>query len=719
MEKSAFQEELNTLLPSISHETTINSKVNKYQSGLTNIMDKLAPLKRKKIKQDMKQPWYDEQVSREIQLKRLKERKWKSSGSEYDYNALQYQKRFVSKVIHAKRKNYYHDLFTNISRDTKKLYAESNKLLFRKEALPLPDEKDPKILAERFNQFFTSKIEKIMAGLIPTTTHPIDTSYIESIPLTDMTFSKFNTLECKEVEKLVKKSATKSCILDPIPTSLLKEHLNDFVPVLTDIINTSLQSGIFPDDLKNAALRPLLKGAKLKTEDKNYRPVSNLHYLGKLIERAACDQMVQFASRTGNIEKNQSAYRVGHSTESALLKVKSDLLHAMDKQEVSFLILLDLSAAFDTVDHDLLLNRLRFRYGFNDTILKWIASYLTSRTQQVLIGDNTFSDPSQIKCGVPQGSVLGPILFTLFTAPLGEVCRKHGINFQSYADDQQNYLSFKPSDANSLESCKESLEACISDIRKWMRTNKLKLNDDKTEVVLFGTRQQLEKLQNNELVNIKIGNEVIKPAPSARNLGYFMESELKSKVHVAKVCSTAYCTLKNIARVRNLLTPEATKVIVQGLVISKLDYCNILLLGVSSNQLNKLQMMQNMGCRVINNLQKFDHVSSAMRDLHWLKIPQRIQFKVLVTIYQCVNGLAPPFVADLLNLNLNKKGLRSDTQGKLPIQRCHLSQVRDSSIRYAGPRLWNKLPQHIRNAKTLTSFKTQLKTHLFSLCYDC
>ena len=558
-----------------------------------------------------------------------------------------------------------------------------------------------------------------MVGLVPTATHPIDESYIKSKPETEHKLTKFIILSSKEVEQIVKKSATKSCVLDPVPTSLIKENLEDFVPILTDIINNSLQNGKFPDKLKNAAVWPLLKKANLPLEDKNYRPVSNLSYVGKIIERAACDQIVEFALQTGNIERNQSAYRVGHSTESALLKVKSDLLYAMDNQEVTCLMLLDLSAAFDTVDHDLLLNRLHLRYGFDETILNWISSYLRSRIQQVLIGDNTFSSPSQLKCGVPQGSVLGPILFTLFTAPLGEICRKHGINFQSYADDQQNYLSFKPNNIKSLEKCKESLEACIPDIRKWMRTNKLKLNDDKTEVVLYGTRQQMEKLKKSNIFEIKIGNEKTKPSPSVRNLGFHMESQLKSQTHVAKVCGTAYNTLKNVARIHNLLTPEAAKIIVQGLVISKLDYCNGLLLGISNHQLNKLQIVQNMGCRVIKTLRKFDHITEAMKDLHWLKIPEHIQFNVLVTIYQCINGLAPSFLIDLLDLNLMRRNFRSDTQGKLPIPQCNLSQVCNNSIRYAGPRLWNELPQNKREAKTLGSFKILLKTYLFSKCYDC
>ena len=174
-------------------------------------------------------------------LKCMKERKWKDSVNEYDYVTLQYQKRHVRKVIHAKQKQYY---------------------------MTCKEKKSPKILAERFNKSFTSKIEKIMAGLVPTETNPIDKSYIESTPMTNLSFTHFNVFSCDNFKRLVKKSTTKSYTLDPIPTSLLKEHPEDFIPILTDIINSSIQTGKFPHILKNAAVRPLLKKANLPLEEK-------------------------------------------------------------------------------------------------------------------------------------------------------------------------------------------------------------------------------------------------------------------------------------------------------------------------------------------------------------------------------------------------------------------------------------------------------------------
>ena len=219
-------------------------------------------------------------------------------------------------------------------------------------------------------------------------------------------------------------------------------------------------------------VRPLLKKSSLPLIFNSFRPVSNLSYLSKLIEHVVCEKIMSFAERSGNLEKYQSAYQPDHSMETALLKVRTDLLAAIDHKEVTCLILLDLSVAFDMVDHQLLLNHLRFRFGMERKSVEWIESYLTGRNQQAVIGSHQ-SSPKELGQGVPQGSVLGPILFTLYMSPLGDICRQHGIYFHGYANDSQNYLSFRPSrsDNTPTQECLLKLQNCIGEIRNgWERT---------------------------------------------------------------------------------------------------------------------------------------------------------------------------------------------------------------------------------------------------------
>ena len=275
---------------------------------------------------------------------------------------------------------------------------------------------------------------------------------------------------------MFKSTPSKSCELDPLPASLMKTHGHVLIPILADIINQPLQEGEFAQDLKEALIQPLLKKANLDLIYSNYRPVSNLSFLSKLIEQAMCQQLGDYISITNMSEKLQSAYKVAHSTETALIKVKNDILMSLDNKQVTCLSLLDLSAAFDTVSHKLLLNRLKSCFGTTGAVLKWLEEYLTGRHQQVVLGEGAeqvMSENVTLKQGVPQGSILGPILFTLYTSPLGDICRSHNVVFHSYADDQQNYMSFSPASQGSKDHCIQTLESCISDIHIWMRTNLL------------------------------------------------------------------------------------------------------------------------------------------------------------------------------------------------------------------------------------------------------
>ena len=299
--------------------------------------------------------------------------------------------------------------------------------------------------------------------------------------------------------------------------------------LISDIINTSLRDGIVPESFKRALVKPLLQKPGLELLEKNYRPVSNLSYISKLAECVMAAQLVTHIERHGMMEAHQSAYHSSHSTETALLKVKTNIIQALDNQEVACLILLDLSAVFDSIEHDILLNRLKSRFAVTGVALKWLGSYLKDRSQVVEIGvplsGGSRSEFAKIRSSIPQGPVLGLILFTIYTVPIGDICRKHQVAFHLYADDTQIYVSFRPSIPSSKHECIANIEKCIEEIGMWMTQNLLKLNNDKMEFILMSTQQQLSKLDN---ISLHIGSDTIKPTDHVRNLGFIMDSLLKN-----------------------------------------------------------------------------------------------------------------------------------------------------------------------------------------------
>ena len=268
-----------------------------------------------------------------------------------------------------------------------------------------------------------------------------------------------------DFRKVITSSPTEYCALDPIPTWLLKQCLDQVAPVLTVIVNTSLSCADFTPELKRAFATPLIKKLILDCEIfKNYRPVSNLSFVSKLIERIVCVQLVDHLKENDLYEIFQSAYRQLHSTETALLRVQNDILQVVDSKGGAILVLLYLSAPFDTIDHQKLLDILDYSFGIRGDALRWFKSYLRDITQTVQIGCST-SEPVTLKYGVPQGSVLGPILFTMYTTPLGNIIRNHNLDVHLYADDTQLYISFKPRDSIFRQTAISQLEACIKDIK--------------------------------------------------------------------------------------------------------------------------------------------------------------------------------------------------------------------------------------------------------------
>jgi hypothetical protein len=605
--------------------------------------------------------------------------------------------------------SYYQDKISKCANDQKALFGIVKGLISppATQAANTPQE----LQGESFNQFFLGKVDKIHGILRAqaTTGREADQARCSS------TFQDFTILAAEEASQIIAKSPSKSSTLDPWPTWMLKTHLAALAPTMSAIINQSLSSGIFPSEWKSALVTPLLKKSSLDPSvPNNYRPVSNLPFISKVTERVVAKQLTNYLQQNSLYPKFQSAYRANHSVETALLRVHNDILHAIDNQQGVILVLLDLSAAFDTISHNILLHRLEHRFGISGNVLSWITSYLTDRFQSVVYKGKT-SASLLVPHGVPQGSVLGPILFSLYTSPICDIVSQHNIQPMLYADDTQLYLAFHFKSNPSIHAAMNSVEHCIAEVSEWMADNKLKLNGDKTEMMILTAPRLQSRV---ELSAIQIGDCSIPSSPSMRNLGSWFDQAATMESHVKFVCKTCYYHLHNIAAVRNMLTREATEKLMHAFITSRLDNCNSLLTNIPASIIKKLQRVQNTAARIVMRKNKRDSISAILKQLHWLPVQQRISFKVLCITHRCVQGTAPGYLSELVQLYLPSRSLRSTSQHLLHQPSAHLRTYGERSFSVVAPRLWNELPVEMRMCNSFETFKKQVKTHLFKLAFN-
>ena len=352
-------------------------------------------------------------------------------------------------------------------------------------------------------------------------------------------FSSFKCLSLTDVEELLISVKKKISSLDPVPIFLITEFMDLLYPIIQHIINDSISSGSFPDLLKIACISPILKSYLLDPElFQSFRPISSLPFLSKPVEGNIHNQLNTYLEQNNYYSKYQSAYRRNHSCETSLFKLIDDIQQHQSQGNNTILILLDQSAAFDTIDHKILLNKLQHKFKITGNALKLLKSYLEDRYFSVKV-KNSLSSEKKLSYGVPQGSLLGPLFYILYVDELEEIVAKYDFSVLIYADDCQLYAPFN---VNNIHEIEAKLENCLKELKNWMTNNYLMLNKDKTLVKIFWNNvSRMPKI--NKFLNFNINNNV-------KVLGVSLEDSFDFNSFIAKKVITCNMHLRNLINVK-------------------------------------------------------------------------------------------------------------------------------------------------------------------------
>ena len=558
------------------------------------------------------------------------------------------------------------------------------------------------VTASDFHQHFEDKVREVRSATNDSSSPTF------SVASSDHRLGSFIHVSVASVLSAVKKLSHKSSVTDPFHTNILKSCIDLLAPFIAHLFNVSLTTGLVPSVWKRASITPVPKKGNVDaTNVKSHRPISNLPTLSKILERLVCSQLRSYLESHDLMPRLQSAYRPGHSTETAVLKLSSDILCAMDTGKVGLLSFLDLTSAFDTVDHPILLTRLQSSFGFDGLVLKWVHSFLTERTQSVRHGSTT-SDPTPVICGVPQGSVLGPLLFVLYTADLIDIAQQHDLCMHSYADDIQLYGFCNPSDKGKLS---DQISLCLDAFITWFASNRLQLNFEKSEFMWCGSKQRMRTFVSDP---VRFGTHFSSPVLSARCLGVHFDHEMSFRTNISKTVSSCFAMLRQIRSIRRSVSPALLSSLIVALVHSRLDYCASVLAGVPSSQLSRLQAVLNAAARLVFGCSRYSSVSSLLKRLKWLPVRDRLQVRQAAIVHSCLNGTGPAYLANELHLVSEVEGrlrLRSARRHSLVAPSVRRPTLGGRSFVNSAPRVWNDLPSTITCEASPGTFKKLLKSH--------
>ena len=467
----------------------------------------------------------------------------------------------------------------------------------------------------------------------------------------------------------------------------------------------SISQSVVPLDWKKAKVTPIYKNKGSRSDASNYRPISVICHIAKIFEKCIQIQLLSYINMHNFISCDQSAFLKSHSTVTSLHKVVDNWLTNIDNGLITCVCFFDITKCFDAIDHDILLFKLK-KYGIKENELQWFSSYLSDRSQATSV-HNTLSDFLPVQAGVPQGSILGPVLFLLFINDLPQ--HVHSCNL--YADDTIIERS-----GDNLNDILRNTQSDIDNLTSWFSSNKLTLSVAKSCFMLIGSKRRISQLSVQESIGLTIGDTSLSCNSSYKYLGLPIDSSLSWNEATTNVCKTLRSRLSALQRLSSLMPLTHINNLYYAFIQSHIDYC-LSIWGYTSNEnIAKVQRFQNRAARILS--QNFDYNTTSESLIHnngWLMVTERRDYLTLLNVYKALNNLSPLYLTDLFTYTsvIHERITRQTTTNVLYVPSLHTNYMK-KSLQYNGAHLWNKLPLICRNSPSLDIFKQQCKSWIIN-----
>ena len=668
-------------------------------SRYTKILDKFAPMRRKRVRQKSA-PWMNTDIKSLMQERDKSKKKALKSKDPSDWNNYKHLKNQVTSLIRKSKRKYINDNIIRNRGNSSELWKLLHTLLPKKRANVLNRVKSEgrvitnyKEIANVINNSFVDVPKRLRANL-PKVTYSDCGRFIDHVT---STFSFTPVTESEIMKCFDSIPRNKAAGLDNLPTSVLKDTLPLIMKPLCHVLNLSLAQGTIPDAWKLARVSPIFKGGD-QTDPQNYRPISVLSVLSKVLERLVFNQLYNYLKENNLLSDSQFGFRPNFSTCLALITITEHIRKALDEGCAVGFITLDLKKAFDLIPHDVIIEKLR-KYGVSPETLVWFKNYLSGRKQVTVINGN-MSEPRQVSCGVPQGSILGPLLFIITINDIVKTIQH--CNASLYADD--TCLYYASSNHVTLEKCvNEDLKA----ISKWLEINGLLLNEKKCECMIIAPKHKKQDFSN---IHIKLNGCSIQQKNVCKYLGVMLNDTLTWNDHVAyvrgKLSSSLYC----FKRIRPFISQNTALTLYKGLIQPHLDYCSIVWRNAGKTLCNQISVLQKRALRatiLVGN--RFS--SEALYQLTSVEpIENRWKKQAAVFIFKLVNGLLPKFMCQRISVKDGYYHLRN-SRNILKLNKPRTNFIKYGCI-YSSALIFNNLPENIRVIDNLSSFKTTLHNHI-------